>query len=105
MPKKELVIPAFQSEAEEAAWWDSHRRQVEAEIRRRMKAGQTTTLAEVLDKAKRKRLLQPVTIRLATDDVAVARRLAAGRGMGYQTYIRTLLSDALRREVRRQVPR
>jgi predicted DNA binding CopG/RHH family protein len=102
MPKKELVIRAFRSEAGEAAWWDAHRHQVEAEIRRRMKAGQTTTLAEVMEKAKRKRLLQPVTIRLATDDVDAARRLAAGRGMGYQTYIRSLLSDAVRREARKQ---
>ena len=103
MPKKELVIPAFRSEAEEAAWWDAHRRQVEAEIRSRMKTGETTTLAEVLEKAKRKRLLQPVTIRLATDDVDAARSLAADKGIGYQTYIRTLLSEALRREVRKQV--
>ena len=70
-----------------------------------MKAGQTTRLAEVIEKVKRKTLLQPVTIRLATDDVDAARRLAAGKGIGYQTYIRTLLSDALRREVRRQIPR
>jgi predicted DNA binding CopG/RHH family protein len=103
MPKKELVIPAFRSEAEEAAWWDAHRKQVEAEIRWRMKAGRTTTLTEVMEKAKRKRLLQPVTIRLETDDVDAARRLAAGKGIGYQTYIRSLLSEALRREARKQV--
>jgi hypothetical protein len=34
---KPAVIPKFSSESEEAAWWDAHRSEVEAEIRQRMK--------------------------------------------------------------------
>jgi hypothetical protein len=30
---KQVVIPKFSSEAEEAAWWDRHRSEVEIEIR------------------------------------------------------------------------
>src|ERR1039458_4700323 len=33
---KPAVIPKFSSESEEAAWWDAHRSEVEAEIRQRM---------------------------------------------------------------------
>jgi hypothetical protein len=34
---KQVVVPKFSSEAEEAARWDTHRSEIEAEIRRRMK--------------------------------------------------------------------
>ena len=29
-------VPKFSSEAEEAAWWDAHRSEIEAEIRQRV---------------------------------------------------------------------
>lgn len=57
MAKKGLVIPSFASEAEEAAWWDRHRRMVETELRRRMKQGTVQTLAEVLEQAKKRNRL------------------------------------------------
>jgi hypothetical protein len=34
---KQAVIPKFSSEAEEAAWWDTHCSEIEAEIRQQMK--------------------------------------------------------------------
>jgi len=37
---KKVVIPKFSSEAKEAAWWDAHRSEIEAEIRQRMKQKQ-----------------------------------------------------------------
>ncbi len=37
---KQAVIPKFSSEAEEAAWWDAHRSEIESEIRQRMKQKQ-----------------------------------------------------------------
>jgi predicted DNA binding CopG/RHH family protein len=42
-----------------------------------------------------------VTIRLASDDLATARQLADDKGIGYQTYIKLLLHEALRREAAR----
>ena len=45
--------------------------------------------------------LRPVTIRLPAEDLDAARGLAAQKGIGYQTYIRMLLREALRREARR----
>jgi hypothetical protein len=32
-----MVIPEFSSEAKEAAWWDTHHSEIEAEMRRRVK--------------------------------------------------------------------
>jgi uncharacterized protein (DUF4415 family) len=89
---KPTVIPKFSSEAEEAAWWDVHRSQIEAEIRRRIKQKRPLTLGNLLRGA---RPSQPVTLRIPKEDLETARRLAARRGVGYQTYIKMLLRDAL----------
>ena len=46
--------------------------------------------------------LRPVTIRLAEEDIHTARRIAARKGIGYQTYIKLLLREALQHESRRR---
>jgi len=95
MPKakmKRAVIPKFSSESEEAAWWDAHRSEIEAEIRQRMKQKRPLTLDSLLQGEKAS---QPVTLRIATKDLETARRLAAQKGVGYQTYIKMLLREAL----------
>jgi predicted DNA binding CopG/RHH family protein len=92
MKMKQTVIPKFSSEAEEAAWWDTHRSEIEAEIRRRMKQKKPLTLHHLLRRAKPS---QPVTLRLPEEDLEMARRLAARKGLGYQTYIKMVLREAL----------
>jgi predicted DNA binding CopG/RHH family protein len=89
---KQVVIPKFSSEAKEAAWWDAHRSDIEMEIRRRMKQKRPLTLGSPLQKAKPS---QPVTLRIPTEDLERARRLAAKKGLGYQTYIKMVLREAL----------
>ena len=89
---KQAVIPKFSSEAEEAAWWDAHRSEIESEIRQRMKQKRPLTLGSLLQGEKPS---QPVTLRIATKDLETARRLAARKGVGYQTYIKILLREAL----------
>lgn len=43
-------------------------------------------------------VLQPISIRLPAPDIATAQKLARKKGIPYQTYIKTLLHDALERE-------
>jgi len=43
------VIPRFSSEAEEAAWWDAHRSEIESEIRQRMNQRRVYSDAEGKD--------------------------------------------------------
>ena len=45
-------IPEFQSEAEEADWWDSHRELTDSWLREALVNRQTTTLPAVLAKAR-----------------------------------------------------
>ncbi len=89
---KQAIIPKFKSESEEAAWWDVHRSEIESEIRQRMKQKRPLTLGNLLQGEK---LSQPVTLRIATKDLETARRLATQKGLGYQTYIKMLLREAL----------
>ncbi len=92
---KAVVVPKFASEAEESAWWDRHRTQVEAEIRQRMRQNSPISLGRVLEGEKP---TQPITLRMAKEDLETARRLAAEQGVGYQTYIKMLLRNALAEE-------
>jgi predicted DNA binding CopG/RHH family protein len=89
---KQVVIPKFSSEAKEASWWDAHRSEIESEIRQHVKQKQPLTLANLLHGAKSS---QPITLRIPKEDLETARRLAAQKGLGYQTYIKMLLREAL----------
>jgi len=44
-------IPKFKSEADEAAWWYAHRAETARWLEEAAAKGQTTTLAEVLQRA------------------------------------------------------
>jgi predicted DNA binding CopG/RHH family protein len=46
---------------------------------------------------------RPTSIRLRPDDIERARKLAARRGLAYQTYLKMLLHEALDKEERKAV--
>jgi predicted DNA binding CopG/RHH family protein len=98
MAKKNLIVPKFVSEAEDARWHHRHRRTLETALERRIQEGSTLTLQQAAARAK----TRPITLRLATADIDTARGIAAEKGIGYQTYIKMLLRDALRREIAKQ---
>ncbi len=49
---EKLDIPKFESEAEEAEWWDRHREDTAKWLEEAVAAGQTTTLSAVLKHAR-----------------------------------------------------
>lgn len=89
MPGKEIRIPKFQNESEEAEWWDAHPEVATQIMSRALKAGTA-----------RRGPLKTVTMRLPVADIEAARKLAASKGLPYQTYVKMLLHDALGRERR-----
>jgi len=76
--------PEFRSEAEEAKWWDRHQ----------------DLIADLLIKHGRRGAVptKNVSVRLPVTDIERARKLAGKRGVGYQTLIKTLLHEALKKE-------
>lgn len=92
-------IPKFSSEAEEAEWWDQHQEETAQWMKEAIINGQTTTLAEVLQRAEQRTANFPtVSIHIDPTDLATARALAARKGMRYDAYLQSLLHEALQRE-------
>ena len=89
--------PDFKSEAEEADWWFANRKLVSAAFRQAAKDGALTrgTLA-------REGLTPTTTIRLDPADIALARQQAEARGLKYQTYLKSIIHQALVKEARRR---
>jgi len=94
IPKVRLRTPKFKSEAEEAAWWDSHPEVILKAFERVY--GKRAVERVLSGKPNPKRPpTKTVTIRLPVEDVERARRLAADKGLAYQTLVKTLLHEAL----------
>jgi predicted DNA binding CopG/RHH family protein len=90
-------MPAFESEDEEAAWWFRNRKGLDQDLPQAANKGQLKRL----DRAElRKRLkaskTRVVSLRLPEIDIELARQQAARKGLPYQTYIKSLLHQALR---------
>jgi predicted DNA binding CopG/RHH family protein len=98
MPKKELIVPKFMSETEDAKWHQRNRRALESAMEHRILEGSTLTLQQSVIRAR----TRPVTLRLQANDIETARAIAAQKGIGYQTYVKMLLHEALRREAGKQ---
>ena len=88
MPNKRIAIPKFGTEADEAEWWDRHPEVATEIMKRALKSG----------KARRAVPLKTVTMRLPVPDIETARDLAQEKGLPYQTYIKMLLHEALKKE-------
>jgi predicted DNA binding CopG/RHH family protein len=84
--------PKFKSEAEEAEWWDRNPDFIADQFEKAAKEGR------ILRGLPGRGATRSVTIRLATKDVETAQALAAKMGLPYQTYIKTVLHQALERE-------
>ena len=90
-------VPRFKDEAEEARWWDNNRKQLDAEFAGQIKEGKAKPRAreELLQRLKRP--TRAVTIRLSETDIALAKAQAEKKGLPYQTHIKSLLHEALRK--------
>ena len=88
MTKNQITIPKFRTEGEEAAWWGSHPEAATEIMKRALKSGA----------ARRAVPLKTVTMRLPAPDIIAAQELAREKGLPYQTYIKMLLHEALKKE-------
>jgi len=98
---KKRKIPTFRSEADEARWWYEHREVLDRDFEEAAKAGTLKTVTRE-DLAKRLSASRAISVRLPEDDLARLRRLAARNGLPYQTYMKSLLHQALEKEEKRR---
>jgi predicted DNA binding CopG/RHH family protein len=95
--KQKRVIPAFKSESEEADWWHKKRGRLDkdlVEAGKKLKRLDQGTLKARLAASSKSRV---VSIRLPETDLELARRQASQKGLPYQTYIKSVLHQALQR--------
>lgn len=92
-------VPKFDTEAEEARWWDQHMGMVEHELMKAMAAG-TVRRGTALKLTRQVRSARNITIRMPEKDLERLHRLADKKGIGYQTYMKMLVREALDREER-----
>jgi predicted DNA binding CopG/RHH family protein len=95
--KQKRAIPAFKSEAEEAEWWYKNRARLDKDLVTAAKKGKLKRLNPATLKARlAASKSRVVSIRLAEEDIKLAREQATERGLPYQTYIKSVLHQALR---------
>jgi predicted DNA binding CopG/RHH family protein len=101
MKKKAIEIPKFATEAEEADWWASREGRSFLKSQSANQPKSTATKgSRLVGKLNRTSSVQ-IALRLPEPDVAKARELATRKGIGYQTLLKMLVHEGLRREARR----
>lgn len=102
MKKKPIVMPKFINEPQEADWWASRegREFVKQQAARTGKKGGAPRGSRLVGQLNKVASVQ-IALRLPEPDVAKARELATRKGIGYQTLLKMLVHEGLRREARR----
>ena len=84
-------MPKFRDEQAEADWWDRHGSRIT----------DFATEHGVPGKRPARGTARAISLRLPERDLERVRKLAEHRGLGYQTYMKMLLHEALGREERK----
>jgi len=87
-------------EAEEAAWWRENSELLNKHLRAAVKAGGSITAEELRRRidASKKKPATVIALRIPQADLTLARKQAEQRGLPYQTYIKSLLHQALHQD-------
>jgi hypothetical protein len=102
MKTKPTDIPKFGNEAEEADWWASRqgREFVKRKSAESPKEPNAPKGSRLVGQLSRTASVQ-IALRLPEPDVTKAREIATRKGVGYQTLLKMLVHEGLRREARR----
>lgn len=96
MPGKD--IPKFSSEAEEGRWMREHQDELEDYMEAPTPESQARANSLLASLPPRKPKSRNITISVPLNLIDRARRQAERKGIGYQTYLKTLIADGLERE-------
>ena len=97
---KRAVVPKFTTANEEAKWWDGRMNVVEKNLIEAIQTG-VAKRGGPNRVIQERRVSRNITIRVPVADIERARVQAAKKGLGYQTYMKMLLKEALDRDGRK----
>ncbi len=101
LPPAKLPLPKLKSDREAADYFETHS---VATVRDRLtEAPQARPLPALAKKirGRRAQAKSPISLRLAPEQIAAAKRIAASKSVGYQTQLRMWIAEGLRREAKR----
>ena len=101
LPPAKIPLPKFRSDNAAADYFDKH--SVGA-IWDQLPAPKPLRPSKKLDKSIRDRHKipkSPISIRLDTDQIEAAKKIAASKSVGYQTQLRMWIAEGIRREAKR----
>jgi predicted DNA binding CopG/RHH family protein len=94
-------LPKFRSDKEAAAYFETHS---VADVWDQLPEGQMAKPSAALAKSIRERhasAKSPISLRLAPEQIAVAKKIAAAKSVGYQTQLRMWIAEGIGRESKR----
>jgi predicted DNA binding CopG/RHH family protein len=102
MSKTPVNMPKFKNESEEADWWASAdgRAYVQKKTKEARAAGTRFSGSPLVARLNKKSSTQ-IALRLPGADIEEARKIAGRKGIGYQTLLKMIVHEGLRRESRR----
>jgi predicted DNA binding CopG/RHH family protein len=95
-------LPKFRSDKEAAAYFETHS---VADVWDQLPKGQMAKPSAALAKSIRERhasAKSPISLRLAPEQIAVAKKIAAAKSVGYQTQLRMWIAEGIGRESKRR---
>lgn len=101
LPSMTVPVPRFRSDQEAAEYFDTHSI---AEAWNQLPKGKAAKPSKSLAKSIGERhaaAKSPISIRLGTDQISAAKRIAAAKSVGYQTQLRMWIAEGIRREAKR----
>jgi predicted DNA binding CopG/RHH family protein len=100
LPPAKSPLPKFTSDEVAAEYLDQHS---VADVWNQLSEAKPSKPSKALAKSIRERhtaAKSPISIRLGTDQIAAARKIAAAKSVGYQTQLRMWIAEGIRREAR-----
>jgi predicted DNA binding CopG/RHH family protein len=100
LPLAKSPLPKMQSDQEAAEYFESH--SVAGVWDRLTEAPQAKPSPALARKIRDRhaRAKSPISLRLAPEQIAAAKRIAAAKSVGYQTQLRMWIAEAIRREAK-----
>jgi predicted DNA binding CopG/RHH family protein len=90
-------VPRFRTEREEATWWDRNRAELDQDFIMAARKGRLKRLDKAALRTRLVARTKLISLRMLEEDLALARQQAAAKGLPYQTFVKSLLHEALRR--------
>ena len=102
LPRAKPPLPKFRSDKEAAEYLETHS---VADVWDQLPEGKPAKLSAALAKSirqRRARAKSPISIRLGSEQIEAAKKIATAKSVGYQTQLRMWIAEGIRREAKRR---